>query len=93
VRSGKANAGIHSACELEFLIQVPTPTVMGRCWKSGKRSKPRGMRDFERFYDFGERPPGEPSRVLIEGVTCRPGGESPFRFRRCFQSALCPEDN
>src|SRR5580658_3885439 len=34
MRSGKANRSYDSACELKFLIQVPTPTVMGRCWRS-----------------------------------------------------------
>ena len=34
MRSGKADAGDHRAGDFEFLIQVPTPTVMGPCWNS-----------------------------------------------------------
>jgi hypothetical protein len=34
VRSGKANRSFDGACELEFRIRVPGPTVMGRCRKT-----------------------------------------------------------
>ncbi len=37
MRSGKADAGDHRARDFEFLIQIPTPTVMGRRWKSCER--------------------------------------------------------
>jgi hypothetical protein len=37
MRSSEAKASEDGAGNLEFLIQIPTPAVMGRCWNSRKR--------------------------------------------------------